>query len=221
MYLCQGFHITVISGDQEFSPLNALMTVLPTAPCLDWVAASQHCGLIERNICFLKEKLCLLCHSLPFTTIPGIMVVHMVLHNIKFADGFSCQGSVKHISPGEIMMGCRLHKSDITLSFRVYCQVAENIQQQNSLTPWTQAAILVGSLGNLSCGQVFLALDTNHTIIRHQWVTLPMPPAVIDQVNLLGWCKPSMLTSTNSGKAGISVITTHRMPILLKFWMTI
>jgi hypothetical protein len=68
MYLHQGFRITVISGDQEFSVLNHLTTVLPTAPHLDWAAASQHCGLLKRNICFLKEKLCSLCHSLPFTT---------------------------------------------------------------------------------------------------------------------------------------------------------
>jgi hypothetical protein len=50
----------------------------------------------------------------------------------------------------------------------------------------------VGSLGNLSGGQVFLALETGHTIIRHQWVALLMPPAV-----LLGQCKPAMLTFTN------------------------
>jgi hypothetical protein len=60
-----------------------------------------------------------------------------------------------------------------------------------------QAAILVGSLGNLSVGQVFLALDTGHTIIRHQWVALLMPPVVIDCLNLLGRCKPTMLTFTN------------------------
>jgi hypothetical protein len=137
MYLCQGFHITVISGDQEFSALNALTTVLPTAPCLDWVALSQHCGLIKCNIRFLKENLCLLCHSLPFTTVPGIMVVRMVLHIIKFVNGFPCWGGVKYFSPGEIMTGHRLHKSDIALSFGVYCQVAENIQPQNSLAPRT------------------------------------------------------------------------------------
>jgi hypothetical protein len=34
-------------------------------------------------------------------------------------------------------------------------------------------------------------------IIRHQWVALPMPPAVIDRVNLLGQCKPAMLIFTN------------------------
>jgi hypothetical protein len=52
----------------------------------------------------------------------------------------------------------------------------------------------VGSSTNLSDGQVFLASDTGHTIIRHQWVALPMPPAVIDCVYLLGRHKPAMLT---------------------------
>jgi hypothetical protein len=95
------------------------------------------------------------------------------------------------------MTGCCIHKSDIALSFEVYCQVAENFQPQNSLTPWTRAAILVGSLSNFSGGQVFLELDTGHTIIRHQWVALPMPLTVIDCVNLFGQCKPAMLTFTN------------------------
>jgi hypothetical protein len=40
-------------------------------------------------------------------------------------------------------------------------------------------------------------LDTGHTIIRHQWVALPMPPVVIDRVNLLGRRKPAMLTFTD------------------------
>ena len=133
MYLCQGFHITVISGDQEFAAINELTTVLPIAPCLDWAAASHHCGLIECNICFLKEQICLLCHSLQFTMVPGIMVVYMVLHINKFVNGFSCQGGVKHFLPGEIMTDHCLHKIKIVLSFGVYCQVAEKVQAQNSL----------------------------------------------------------------------------------------
>ncbi len=194
MNLCQGFQITVISGDQELSALNHLTTVLPTTPCLDWMAASQHCGLIE---CYLKEKLCLLCHSLLFTMVPDIMVVRMVLHSIKFVKGLPCWGGVKHFSPDEIMTGHHLHKSNIALSFGVYCQVVENVQPWNNLTPWTQAAILVGNSGKLFGGQVFLALDTGHTIIRHQWVALPMLPAEIDRANLLGQRKPAMLTFIN------------------------
>jgi hypothetical protein len=124
------------------------------------------------------------------------MIVCMVLHIIKVVNGFPCQGGVKHFSPGEIMMGHHLHKSNIALSFGVYCQVAENVQPWNSLAPRMQAAILVGSSSNLSSGKVFLALDTGHKIIRHQWVALPMSPTVIDCVNLLGQHESAMLTFT-------------------------
>ncbi len=55
----------------------------------------------------------------------------------------------------------------------------------------------MGSLGNLSSGQVFPALDTGHTIIRYQWVALSMPPAVIESINLLGQREPAMLTFTD------------------------
>ncbi len=78
----------MIAGDQEFNLISDLIVSLPTAPKLDWVAASQHCGLIERNIRFLKEKIRSLRHSLPVERVPGIMVVHMVLHIGKFVNGF-------------------------------------------------------------------------------------------------------------------------------------
>jgi hypothetical protein len=44
---------------------------------------------------------------------------------------------------------------------------------------------------------MFLALDTNVTVIRHQWVVLSMLHSVIDRVNLIGWREPSILTFTN------------------------
>jgi hypothetical protein len=75
--------------------------------------------------------------------------------------------------------------------------VAENVEPRNSLAPCMRAAILLGHSGNLSGGQIFLALDTGHTITWHQWVVLPMPPAVIARVNLLGKVEPSILTFTD------------------------
>jgi hypothetical protein len=77
MYLLSGFRIVVIAGDHELASISELVAQLPTAPKLDWVAASQHCELIERNIRFLKENIRFLCHSLPFERVPGIMVVRM------------------------------------------------------------------------------------------------------------------------------------------------
>jgi hypothetical protein len=57
--------------------------------------------------------------------------------------------------------------------------VADYVEPQNSLAPRMRAAISLGNSGNMSDGQIFLALDTGHTITQHQGVVLPMPPAVI------------------------------------------
>jgi hypothetical protein len=88
LYLLCVFRIVVIAGDQEFNLISDLIVSLPTAPKWDWAAASHHCGMIERNIQFLKEKIHSLRHSLPFERVPGIMVVRMVLHIVKFVNGF-------------------------------------------------------------------------------------------------------------------------------------
>jgi hypothetical protein len=187
----------VIGGDQEFKSISDLIVSLPTAPKLDWAAASQHCGLIERNISFLKEKIRPLRHSLPFERVPGIMVVHMVLYIIKFVNRFPQRGGMKHYSLSEIMTDRCLHANDLQLGFRIYCQAAENVEPRNSLAPRMRAAISLGNSGNLSGGQLFLVLDRGQTIVRHQWVVLPVLPAVIDHVNVLGKNEPSILTFTN------------------------
>ncbi len=83
-----------------------------------------------------------------------------------------------HYSPGEIMTDCCLHANDLQLAFGIYCQVAENAEPRNSLAPRTRAAISLGNSGDLSGGQLFLALDSGQTIVRHQWVVLPVPPLV-------------------------------------------
>jgi hypothetical protein len=89
MYLLRGFRIVVIAGDHEFvASISELVVQLPTAPKLDWAAALQHCGLIEQNIRFHKEKTRSLCHSLLFEWVLGVMVVRMVLHIVKFVNGF-------------------------------------------------------------------------------------------------------------------------------------
>jgi hypothetical protein len=121
----------------------------------------------------------------------------MVLHIVKFVNGFPQQGGVKCYSPSEIMTDCCLHANDLQLAFGIYCQVAENIEPRNILGSRMRAAILSGNSGNLSGGQLFLALDSGQRIVGHQWVVLPVPPAVIDRVIVLGINEPSILTFTN------------------------
>ena len=45
---------------------------------LDLAAENEHVGPIKRNIRFLKEKVRLLRHTLPFERLPPVMLVHMV-----------------------------------------------------------------------------------------------------------------------------------------------
>ncbi len=156
----------MIAGDRKFASIKGSVVQLPTAPKLDWAAGSQHCGLIERNIRILKEKIRSLCQSLPFEQVPGIMVVCIVLHIVKLVNGFPRWGGggVKHYTPCEIMTDRRVNANNLKLSFGFYCKVAENADPRNSLALRTRAAISLGDSGNLLGGLIFLALDTGHTI---------------------------------------------------------
>ncbi len=71
---------------------------------------------------------------------------------------------------------------------------------------------MLGNSGNLSGGQLFLALDSGQTIVRHQWVVLLVPPAVIDRVNVLGINEPSILTFTNRHGQDIGDLTQDFEP---------
>jgi hypothetical protein len=51
--------------------------------------------------------------------------------------------------------------------------------------PRMRAAILLGNSGNLTGGQLLLALDTGVIVTRHQGVVLLMPLLVIECVNFL------------------------------------
>ncbi len=147
------------------------------------------------------------------------MVVRMMLHILKFGNGFPQKGGMKHFSPGEIMTNRRLHANNLHLTFGSYAQVAENVEPCNSLAPCTRAAILLGSPGNLSGGQIFLALDTGHTIARYQWVVLPMPSAVIARMSLIGNAEPSILTSPTS--KAMKLVITNRILTLLGMMMMV
>jgi hypothetical protein len=88
MYMLCGFHIVEIAGDGEFAWIVDQVASLSTNQVLDLAAASHYVGLVERNICFLKEKTWLIHHSLPFERIPALMLVRMVLHSVQFMNSF-------------------------------------------------------------------------------------------------------------------------------------
>jgi hypothetical protein len=170
MYMLRGFHIVEIAGDGEFVWIADQVASLPTNPTLDLAAANEHVGLIERNIRFLKEKVCSLRHSFPFKRIPALMLIRMGMHTVPFMNSFPRKGGLKHYPPSAIMTGAQLHMNHLRLKFGSYCQVAEDVTPRNSLAARTRAAISMGPSGNLSGGHRFLALDTRKMIKRPSWL---------------------------------------------------
>jgi hypothetical protein len=105
MYMLCGFQIVEIAGDREFAWIRDQVTSLPTTPIFNSAAASKHVGLVEGNICFLKEKTCSIRHSLPFEHIPALMLVCMVLYTVQFMNSFLRKGGLKGYPPSIIMTG--------------------------------------------------------------------------------------------------------------------
>ena len=111
MYMLHGFHIVEIAGDGEFAWIADQVASLPTNQMLNFATASEHVGMIERNICFLKEKTRLIRHSLPFERVTALMLIRMVLHTVQFMNSFPQKGGLKHYPPSAIMTGAKLHMS--------------------------------------------------------------------------------------------------------------
>ncbi len=207
MYMLCGFHIVEIAGDREIAWIADQVAPLPTTPILNLAAASEHVGLVERNIHSLKEKTRLIHYSLPFEHI--LMLVHMVLYTMQFMNSFTHKRGLKHYPPSAIMTGAQLHMSQLQLKFGSYCQVAKDVTPHNSLAARTCAAISLQTSGNLSEGQRFLALDTGKLFVRNRWKELPMPLAVIDQVNMLDRAKYSLLVFLDClGQANVNYTPT-------------
>jgi hypothetical protein len=84
------------------------------------------------------------------------MVIRMVLHIVKFVNGFPQRGGPKYYSTGQIMTGRGIHADNLLLKFGTYCQVSENVEPRNSLAERTRGAISIGNSGNLRGGQAFM-----------------------------------------------------------------
>jgi hypothetical protein len=97
---------------------------------LNLAAPSKHAGLVKRNICFLKEKIHSICHSLSFERIPALILVCMVMYTVQFVNSFLRKRGLKHCPPSAIMTGLLLHMG-LQLKFGSYCQVAEDVTPHN------------------------------------------------------------------------------------------
>jgi hypothetical protein len=198
-YLQRGFHIKTVHADGDFAPLKPLIESMPGGPMVNLVSANEHVPQIERRIRLVKERWQATRHSLPFETVPKLVMIHIVLNVVKLLNFFPTKGSVSDtLSPNTIMLVETLgFKKHLSLQIGQYCQVHEEDTPQNSQVARTKGAISLGPSGNLQGGFKFMALISGNKIVRRSWDVIPMRDVVINRVNELGKDQPSLMTFTD------------------------
>ena len=147
-YQC-GFQLMVVTSDSGFKPLDKVMVELPGAPCLNLTTANDHEPYVERKIRVIKERLCAVCHSLPFSNITVQITMHMVFFYTKLLNFFPVKGGISdQYSPNAIMSGEIINYRQYFLPFSFYCQLHKEDLPRNSMDSRTQGAITLGPSTN-------------------------------------------------------------------------
>ncbi len=158
-YLQRGFRVTFITGDGEFTSLEQFTNLLMGAPRLNLTSANEHKPFIERGIRVVKERVWSIRHSIPFQTIPKIIMMHMVFYAVKLLNYFLAKGGVSEIyGPKTIMSGEIIDFKKFSLPFGTYCQVHEEKLPQNSLVTGPLEQFHWGLVGMPRAGINFLPL---------------------------------------------------------------
>jgi hypothetical protein len=190
-YLQQGFCVTFIMGDGEFASLEQFTNLLMGWPWLNLTSANKHEPFIERRICVVKERVRLIRHSLPFQTIPKIILTHMVFYGVKLLNYFPAKGGVSEIyCPKTIMSGDIIIFKKFSLPFGSYCQVHEEKLLRNRLVNRTLGAISLGPSRNAQGGHNCFTLNTSQAITRWSWDVIHITKSIVDRVNLIGRDQP-------------------------------
>ena len=76
-YASRGFVVKYMWADNQFEPLRE--DLLSIGVKLNVCCANEHVPLIERDIRTIKQRYRGIRHSLPYITMPSLMVVHLVM----------------------------------------------------------------------------------------------------------------------------------------------
>ena len=193
MYTHRGFTISSILADGEFEPLR------PWFPFLNTCSENEHVPDIERFIRTIKDSTRSAYRMLPFTRIPRMLVIHLVINSVFWFNAFpSTDGVSSKHSPRRLLVGYEVsYSKHAVLKFGSYVQTHE--EHTNDMSQRTAGAICLGPTGNQQGGHWFMSLTSGSRIRRNHWTPMPMPSDVITRVNAIGSRQkmPTKLTYAN------------------------
>ena len=144
--------------DSEFAPHEPEINKL--GMCLNITAANEHISKIEQQICVIKERVHCIWHTLPFKSLPLLMLIEMINHSVFWLNVFPPKGGVlETISLRMIVIGVPFdYNKHCKWAFGTYGQKSEEPKPSNTLVRWSLSAICLGLKGNLQGSYKFLNL---------------------------------------------------------------
>ena len=179
-----GFRVRTILMDGKFKKLKPLM---PSIECTR-IAVKEHVSEAERTIRTLKEHTRGLLGMLPFENLPRRMKIEFFYFMVLWMNTFPVKSGVSDkISPCKLLLRWRLnYKKHCRVKLGTYCEVHDEPNPTNTMTPWTHKAIALGPTENLQGSVKFYCIHTGRVLKRCSFTPMPMPDHVIRQVNAIG-----------------------------------
>ena len=110
-------------------------------------AARDHVAEIERQIRTAKERCRAIGSTLPFAILPKLIVTNMVYFVVLWLNAFPVRNGVSKVySPRSIVLRTKLNwKRQCHVPFGTYCEIHNEPDPSNDMTPRTDEGIAVGA----------------------------------------------------------------------------
>lgn len=160
--------------DGEFTPF--LEDLLHRDIAGKTTSAHEHVPEVERQIRVIKERVRGLYYSLPYTTIPKVMMETLVHYVVSWLNNFPPKGGISNtVSPRTLFSGVVLDfNKHCKLEFGEYCHVHKKNNPTNSIEPRITGTVAIGSTYNLQTGTKFLSLNSGRLIYHCAFAPVPL-----------------------------------------------
>jgi hypothetical protein len=123
VYIKCGLVLEVTEADGLFEPLRGALADLGVT--LNKYSGEEHVPVAEQHIHTLKEHCRCICNTLPFTKLPGMLIVQIVSTCIFWLNIYPpTDGVSRNINPRKLVTGVKIdYKKHIRAEFGEYVQV--------------------------------------------------------------------------------------------------
>jgi hypothetical protein len=181
-----GIRVDYIHADNEFRPLlDPLQDEFQIQ--FNFANPGDHVPEAERNNRVIKERIRATYHRLPFTHLPKQMVIALVQESAKKPNFFPARHGVSQFySPRMILHQQNLnYDRHCRYGLGTYVQANNDPNPTNTNEPRTLDCIYLRYNDNIQGGHDLLHLPTNRIIMRSRVTSIPITPAVINQVHTM------------------------------------